>query len=217
MHDRGVGQGEASIAGDAMARLTLMGLRLEAVLRSVIPFALVSTLILVPAEYRASLSPVPILVLLVASTTLALGTWRRIARVRCVNQWELFAQVHLDILLVTALLVVTGGTANPFAPLFLLLLPMAVTTTALRPALIWATVATTLCAYSLVRLVDHPLPPDLQQTNPWFGLHEDGMLVNYVAIATVLAFYATRTIRAVLGREQLLDDVRRTQTRGESR
>jgi two-component system, sensor histidine kinase RegB len=190
----------------------LVGLRLLALLRTVAPIALAGMLIMVPARYRADMSYPGILVLALASGLLAVLTWRLVARAPRVTQWQLFCHTHIDILLFTAMLYMTCGTTNPFAPLFLLLLPVAVTVTALRPALIWTTVASTLGAYWFVRRTSAPVAA-LADASRWFDLHEDGMLANYVVIATVLAFYLTRAIRAAVRREGLLSEARLAQTR----
>ena len=201
--------------GSPLGNAALVGLRLLALLRTTSPIALAGSMLLVPAQYRDGVSNRSIALLFMVLVVFALFTWRLVARAPRVSQWQLFRHAHLDILALTAMLYMTGGTNNPFAPLFLLLMPVAVTVTALRPSLIWTTFATTLLAYFCVRWSTAPTANNM--IGPaWFTLHEDGMLANYVTIATVLVFYLTRTIRAVILREQLLSESRLAQTRSET-
>ena len=193
----------------------LMGLRLLALLRSVAPAFLAGTLMLVPSEYRNNVPYGALALLLLACAVIAVLTWCYIARASKVSEWALFGHAHLDIALVTAMLYITGGTSNPFAPLFLFLLPMAITAAALRPWMLWTTVVSTMLAYWFVRGHGVALY-ELQSGAELFNLHEDGMLANYVVTAAVLAYFATRMIGAISGRERQLAAARSAQMRSES-
>ena len=65
-----------------------------------------------------------------------------------VSNNELFAQLVIDVLALTILLYYTGGSTNPFAPLFLL--PLILTATTLPGLYTWLMVVLTISCYSLL-------------------------------------------------------------------
>jgi two-component system, sensor histidine kinase RegB len=200
---------------DSGGSTALTGMRLLAWPRSVAPAFLAVTQMLVPSEYRGNVDYGALALLLLSSSMIALVTWWYITHVSNISEWALFGHAHLDIALFTAMLYITGGTSNPFAPLFLFLLPMAITAAALRPWMLWTTVVSTMLAYWFVR--GHGL--SLYEPNSGaelFKLHKDGMLANYVITAAVLAFFATSMIGAISRRERQLAAARSAQMRNES-
>ncbi len=189
------------------------GLRLLAFLRLFAPTAQALTLLVVTQQYGVHAPPAPVYILLVIEALLAAATWIRVSRTPHVSAGELFAQVHLDILLLTAMLYFTGGASNPFAPLYLL--PMSIVASALRARWVWITALSTMVAYAFLRLHHVPLYHPNGETEV-YQLHEDGMVVNYLFTAALLAFFVNRMRVTFLHHQRLLADARDAQMRSES-
>ncbi|MCI4428766.1 MAG: HAMP domain-containing histidine kinase [Burkholderiales bacterium] len=192
---------------------TLQGLRLLAFLRVFAPIAQALTLFVVTQLYGVVLPMAPLSAVLAIEALVALATWLRVRRARQVSAFELFLQVHLDILIFAVLLYFTGGAWNPFAPLFAL--PLVIAASALAPRWVGATAISTMLAYALLRFHNVPLFDAAAETR-LYELHEDGMVVNYFFAAALLAFFVSRMRRALQQHERLLADARDTQMRNES-
>jgi two-component system, sensor histidine kinase RegB len=75
---------------------------------------------------------------------------------RLVREWEAAAQLGYDIAQLTALVAVTGGADNPF--MLLLIAPVAISASTLRPAVTAGLVAMTLLSLVVLTLWSQPLP-----------------------------------------------------------
>ena len=191
----------------------LQGLRLLAFLRAFAPIAQALTLIVVTQRHGVEVRMAPVLALLAFQVLIALATWIRVRRAPRVSTLELFLQAHLDILMFAVVLYFTGGSTNPFAPLFVL--PMAIAASALAPRWVWITAASTMLAYVFLRFHHVALFHPAGETQV-YELHENGMVVNYLFTAALLAFFVNRMHRALNQHERLLADARDAQMRSES-
>lgn len=202
--------------GEALARTrqgTLQGLRLLAMLRTFAPMAQALTLVVVTQRFNVHVPLAPIAVVLVVELLVAAATWWWLRRSSSVSEFELFAQAQLDIVMFAAVLYLTGGATNPFAPLFVL--PMAIAASALRPRWVWITAASSMVAYALLRDFHVPLFHPHGQTEV-YELHEDGMVVNYFFTAALLAYFCNRMHAAQMQHERVLAQARDAQMRSES-
>lgn len=202
--------------GEALARTrqgTLQGLRLLALLRTFAPVAQALTLLVVTQHFSVHVPLGAIVMLLMLEVAIAVATWLRVLRAPQVSEFELFAQAQLDIALFAAVLYLTGGATNPFAPLFVL--PMAIAASALRPRWVWITAASTMVAYALLREFHVPLFHPRGETEV-YQLHEDGMVVNYLFTAALLAYFCNRMHAAQQQHERVLAQARDAQMRSES-
>ena len=189
------------------------GLRLLALLRIWSPLAQALTLFVVTQQYAVQVSMQPVVTMLGLQVLVALATLLYVHRVRHVSALELLLQAHLDIVMFATMLYLTGGATNPFAPLFVL--PTAVVASTLRPSQVWTTVATTLVAYVFLRYQHVPMyHPD--GAPAVFDLFENGMVINYMITAVLLAAFCNH-MRAALSRQQRqLSAAREAQMRSES-
>jgi len=162
-------------------------------------------------QVRVALGGVALL--LAVEVVVAGATFVRLRRVNEISPLELFAQALLDIALYAAMLYITGGTENPFAPLFVL--PMVIVASALSPRWVWVMAACTMAAYVALRVyrleINHP-----EGHTHVYKLHEDGMVINYLITAALLAFFCNRMHGAIRRNERLLADARDVQMRNES-
>ncbi|MEQ1805942.1 MAG: ATP-binding protein [Burkholderiaceae bacterium] len=192
---------------------TLQGLRLLAFLRVFAPLAQALTLFVVTVQHGVQVPTGAIVIVLIVEALIAVATWIRVRRAPRVSALELFLQAHLDIAMFASVLYLTGGASNPFAPLFVL--PMAIAASALPPRWVWATAFSTMLAYAFLRYAHVPLFHPSGETQV-YELHENGMVVNYLFTAALLAFFVNRMHGALRRHEHLLARARDAQMRNES-
>ena len=191
----------------------LQALRLLAFLRVFAPIAQALTLVVVTRQYGVHVAMTPIVVMLGIEVLVAVATWLRVRQSPRVSALELFLQAHLDIGLFALMLYLTGGASNPFAPLFVL--PMAIAASALKPRWVWITAISTMVAYALLRSYHLPLFHPNGETEV-YSLHEDGMVINYLFTAALLAFFINRMQGGLRRHARMLADARDAQMRSES-
>jgi two-component system sensor histidine kinase RegB len=189
------------------------GLRLLAFLRVWSPIAQMLTLFVVTRQYGVHVPIEPVAALLVAEAMVAVATLIYLRQARHITALELMLQAHLDILMFAAMLYLTGGATNPFAPLFVL--PMAVVASTLGTRHVWITVGSTMAAYVFLRYVHVPMYHPAGETQV-HELHENGMVINYMFTAVLLAVFCSYMRSALSSHERLLADARATQMRNES-
>lgn len=198
---------------NALHETPQLALRVLASLRVFTPLAQALTLFVATSHLEVSVRTQPILALIVLELMLAAATWVRLWLLPRVSVLELFLQVELDVALFTAMLYLTGGVTNPFAPLFLL--PMALAAAALPRRLVWMTTASTIAAYTFLRNhhleLQHP-----QGHTEVYAIHEAGMVVNYLLTAVLLTYICLKAVAALRGHERVLAQARDTQVRNES-
>ena len=205
---------EANTAEPALhPNAALQGLRMLAILRTFAPIAQALTLLVVANHYHVRVPVAAVAVVIAIEALVAAATWWRVRRATQVSAQELFVQVHVDIVLFTAVLYLTGGTANPFAPLFLV--PMAIVLSAMKTDRVWLLTLSTMAAYAILRYWHVPLyhPDGLTEV---YALHEDGMVANYLFTAALAAFFGTRMSAATRQHDRMLSDAREAQMRNES-
>ena len=188
-------------------------LRLLGFLRVWAPLAQAVTLVVVTERFRVLVPIEGLLVMMAVQAIVAIATFVRLRSDVEVGSNELFANALLDIAIYTGVLYMTGGTENPFAPLFVL--PMVIVSSAIEPRRVWVVAVATMLAYVSLRINHAELQHPEGHTHV-YALHEDGMVVNYVITAALLAFFCNRTYGAMRRNERLLADARDAQMRDES-
>lgn len=207
------GGGSPQGAPDRRPHATYQAMQMLAFLRVFAPVAQALTLIVVVRNYQVHMPLEPVVATIAVEVLVAIATWARLAMARPVSGLELLAQVHLDILMFAAVLFYTGGATNPFAPLFVL--PIAIAAPALGPRAVWVTALSTMVAYVALR-VHHVALSHPDGMTEVYDLHEDGMVVNYLFIAGLMAFFCNRMHHAARVHESTLADARDAQMRSES-
>lgn len=138
-----------------------------------------------------------------------LTAWR-LARPWPVSEREFFAQLLGDVIALTALVLLSGGPANPFISLYLV--PLFIAATALPRAYTWAMAAITAGCYSLLTFYAVPWHHDAESG---FSLHLLGMWLNFVLSAGLIAFFIVRIAATLRERERMLVEVREDNLRNE--
>lgn len=148
----------------------------------------------------------PLVLILAAMSVLNLLTWLRLARAWPVRDGELFAQLTFDVLALTGLLYYTGGSTNPFAPLYLL--PITLTAAALPRAYTWSMVVLTVACYTALLFVYVPLPGAHAMHADEFQMHVVGMWLGFLASAALIAIFAVRMSATLRERDRLAATMR---------
>ena len=143
----------------------------------------------------------PLVLILAALAVVNLFTWLRLNRPWPIRDAELFAQLALDVLVLTGLLYYTGGSTNPFAPLYLL--PLTLTAAALPRAWTWAMVGLTVACYTLLLFVYVPLPGTHAMHGDEFQMHVVGMWLGFLLSAALIATFAVRMSATLRERDRL--------------
>jgi two-component system, sensor histidine kinase RegB len=159
--------------------------------------------------YRVNL-PLPELIGLAAftaATNLLYGYWLR-RRHRDPSP-ELRPQIEavvmlVDLLVLSAMLYLTGGSSNPFAAF--VLVNLAVGCVILRPAWAWTLTGLAVLGYALLTYQHRVLPelelPSLATAEPYILLH--GRVVSFSTCAMVVTFFVSRLSNELMSRQEAL-------------
>ena len=132
----------------------------------------------------------------------------RLRQPESVGDDELFLQLLFDLILLTCLFRVSGGSSNPFVTYYLVPLAIAASTLALRQIMLL--VGLILSAYFSL-FVWPPSPQNVQW--PWqtYQGHLMGMMVNFVISSWLLVFFLHRMHRRLRAQERFLVEQQRRQ------
>lgn len=152
--------------------------------------------------------------IIAAFVVLNVLTWWRLRLRQSVSEAELFGHLLLDVAVLTGLLYLTGGSANPFVSL--LLLPLTIAVTALPGRYSWAMAAITVACYSILMVFYVPLPRghDSQFAGD-FALHVLGMWFNFVLSAGIIAYFVLKMGNTLRERDLALAQAREKALRDE--
>jgi two-component system, sensor histidine kinase RegB len=159
-------------------------------------------------HFRLPLGLIAVIIAITALSNLLLTSWMKLGRTPA---WLAPATLLLDILLLTALLYLTGGPENPFAALYAVHVAMAVSV--LGAGWSWIVVATIASCYGVLLkwhlpLVqgDRPLPAWASATGSWIAL---------VLVSVLIAAFIGRVTWNLRQRERELATVRERAARSE--
>jgi two-component system, sensor histidine kinase RegB len=154
-------------------------------------------------------------------------TWIRLGASLPVTELELFAQIGLDVLAITAILYFTGGATNPMAWFFLL--PLIIAATVLPQFYTWYLVIFASACYTILIGYYHPLPEMQAMTLPSdvplsmhgymehhdIQLHVFGMWFGFVFSAVLVAYFVVEMAGTLRERERRLAEAREQALRSE--
>lgn len=163
------------------------------------------------------LPPEPIVLILFTGATLNFLTWMRLQRSAPVRDIELFAHLVLDVLLLTSLLYFSGGSTNPFAPLYLI--PLTLTAAALSWRFTWPMLLLATACYSLLLFFYVPLQHSHHGAEAHvlddFRVHVIGTWLGFLLSGALIAFFAVRMRETVRERDGLRARMREQSLRHE--
>lgn len=148
----------------------------------------------------------PISVILSVIFIISIASLIRLRMPWPVSNNELFAQLVIDVLALTFLLYYSGGSTNPFAPLFLL--PLVLTAATLAGWYAWLMVALTICCYSLLLFFYIPFPETHSMHGEGFRMHVVGMWLGFIFSALLIAGFTARMAITVQRQNRKIVDLR---------
>ena len=151
--------------------------------------------------------------ILAAMTLISLLTLIRLRMAWPVHDAELFAQFTLDIFALTGMLYFTGGSTNPFAPLYLL--PLTFTAAILPATYTWAMFVLAVSCYSLLLFFYIPLPEMHGSHDHGFQMHIFGMWLGFLLSAVLIAGFVVRMSNTVRRQDMKISKMREQQIRQE--
>ena len=151
------------------------------------------------------------LLLLFLWATLNLLSWLRLRHPSPVGDEELLAQLGLDLVMLTVLLALSGGPANPLTALYLPLVAVAAAILPARHA--WAIACTSVLGYSLLWKFSVVLT--VEDVDRAMQMHLTGMWLTFALSALLIAGFVTRITASLRKREQQLAAARELALRDE--
>jgi two-component system sensor histidine kinase RegB len=145
---------------------------------------------------QVPVAPIASVIGVTALSNVLLIAWGRFAPP---SIWLVRATILLDVLLLTALLYLTGGPANPFAALYLVHVAMAVIVGGM--AWTWVVVAAAAACYGLLLSWNLPLRPAPGKAPPAGWVGAVGSWAALVLVSVLIAVFIGRVIRALRQRE----------------
>jgi len=165
-------------------------------------FGQLCTILLVDLVLRIRL-PLMALFVVLATQALSILVFMRWTRRASLSESALLAlPMALDVVLLTALLCLTGGPFNPFS--FLYLVHIALSAVVLPAGLTWSLVALSLVCFGLLFVAEHFLPIALfTQLNhaDQMRMHMQGMWFAFAVAAMFITYFVTRLRHRLAQRE----------------
>lgn len=159
-------------------------------------------------------------------------TWVRLQTDEPVTEMEIFSQLIIDVVSISALLYLTGGASNPIIWVFLL--PLIVTGIMLPQSYAWYMVILTCSSYTILVAHNVPLPaiephmgdptmisPEIKHQlhamsdRHYFNLHIFGMWFGFVFSAGLVAYFVVELSKSLRDRERHLAEARENALRDE--
>jgi len=202
-------------------------------LRSLAVAAQLLTLLAAWQILELELSWPPMLAAIATLATINFFTLWRLHSIKPVTNPEMFAQLSVDVLVLSVLLYFSGGSTNPFVSLYLL--PLVIAAATLPARYTWGMAALTTACYSLLMVYYFPLPHPAMHMNHEMGMAMDhdmsmamdmtpdsafnthvlGMWLGFVISAVVVAYFVVKMAQAVRSRDAQLVQVREEILRNE--
>jgi two-component system, sensor histidine kinase RegB len=139
-------------------------------------------------------------------------SWLRLRSERPVSSQELYAQLCVDVLVLSVLLYYSGGSTNPFVSLYLL--PLVIAAATLPGRYTWAMAVLTSACYSVLMFHYIPLPHQHDGASG-FNTHVLGMWLGFVFSTVVVAYFVVQMAQAVRRSDETLVRVREEILRNE--
>lgn len=166
---------------------------------------------------KVALPLLPVAVILSMMMVISIASLARLRlpmlRTRPVSNNELFAQLVIDVAALTLLLYYSGGSTNPFAPLFLL--PLILSAASLPGLYVWLMVVLTISCYSILLFFYVPFPETHEMHGDGFRLHVLGMWLGFIFSALLIAGFTARMAITVQRQNKKIAVMRENQLKHE--
>jgi two-component system, sensor histidine kinase RegB len=165
-------------------------------------------------RFKLPLATLFTLLVIEAGSNVACMIWSR--RRGVVRNWALGLVIVIDVLMLTALLYLTGGPSNPFS--FLYLVHVALAAVVLPAGYTWGLVGLSLACFGLLFALPEWLPEQMQthlSHADQMRMHMQGMWIAYGVSAVFITFFVTRVRQSLGERESELARARSLATQSE--
>ena len=159
-------------------------------------------------HFRLPIGPIALVIGATALSNLILTSWMKLGRTPA---WLVQVTLLIDIFLLTGLLYLTGGPANPFAALYLVHVAMAVSV--LGAGWSWMFVAVIAACYGVLLEFHHPLERGNEQLPAWE--FATGSWIALVLVSALIAAFIGRVSWNLRQREHELASMRERAARSE--
>jgi len=207
MRERRTAATSVEIAAGHENMLQLVELRWLAVIGQVVTIYVVSTVLGIALPLPQMLTVLACLVIFNLFCQLRWHKRREVANS------ELFLALLVDVASLTAQLYFSGGTANPFA--FLFLLQVILGAVLLETWATWIIVAITCASLACLSLFYQPLPLPVDHNSGFPSLYVQGLLICFALNAALLVIFISRITRNLRMRDDQLADLRQRTTEEE--
>ena len=129
-------------------------------------------------------------------------TWVRSNIVTDATAAEIFFQLLIDVIALSALFYFAGGATNPFVSMYLL--PLAISAVMLSPKWVWLLAGISIAAYSYLMWGVDTASEHAHHSDQSFNLHILGMWVSFVLSAGVIAFFVVKMRASLQKKDQQL-------------
>ena len=165
------------------------------------------------SEQDLQLPVIPLSMLLGAFVLVNVLTYFRVRISPSISDIELFLHLTLDVIALTILLFFTGGSTNPFAPLYLL--PLTLTAATLPGRYTWSMLIVTVTCYTSLFFYYVDLPQMHGSHDHGFRLHVLGMWLGFIFSALLIAGFVVQMASTVKKQNRKIADLREKQLRHE--
>jgi two-component system sensor histidine kinase RegB len=151
-------------------------------------------------HFQLPLGSLFVLLAIEAASNVGCAIWAKQKRV--VRNWALGLVIAVDVLLLTALLYLTGGPSNPFS--FLYLVHIALAAVVLPASYTWGLVGLSLASFGLLFLQPAWLPEQMQthlNHADQMRMHMQGMWIAFGVAAVFITYFVTRVRQSLAERE----------------
>lgn len=165
-------------------------------------------------HYGLGLTPAltPMTSIITGLTFWTLISFWRLSRHWAVTQPEIFAQLSVDSLVLTALFDLFGGAGNPFVSFYLV--PIAIAAVMLARSWAWGVTGVCIVLYTWL-MRDFTQHLSHVMASGGFPLHVLGMWLNFLLSAVLVTVFVTTVAEAVRRRDRSLATAREAQLRNE--
>ncbi len=180
----------------------VLNLRRLLLLRAVAVVGWLAALAFMLRSLQLELVLAPIIAVIVTWILISAATWGWLRGWREIPDPVFYAQLVIDIVLLTALLYLTGGSTNPLTLLFLL--PLTISAALLPGLYTWSIALLTVLCYTLLLYVFVPLPFATHTHAQEFDFHILGMWSGFVLSAGLIATFVARMGHTLRERDRML-------------
>ncbi|HED40484.1 MAG TPA: HAMP domain-containing histidine kinase [Chromatiales bacterium] len=140
-------------------------------------------------------------------------SWLRLRHRHAININTFFIQLVIDVVVLTAILYLSGGSTNPFVSL--LLLPLVIVATTAPRLYAWGMAAITIACYTLLMFFFTPMHSMGEHQGGDFNQHIIGMWFSFLLGVGLIIFFVVKLADTLREREQTIAEARERALRDE--